>query len=224
MGKKFQEASKLVDPKKTYSIAEAIELVKKTSTTKFDGSVEVHFNLGIDPAKSDQAVRGTLTLPHSIGKTKRIAAFVDSTNEKAAEEAGADIVGGEALIAEIASSGKIAFDVAIATPNMMPKLAKVAKILGPKGLMPNPKSETVTTDVKKTIAELKKGKVSFKNDDTGNVHQMIGKVSLDSAKLLENFQALLENLRRSKPASSKGVFIKSCTLTSSMGPAVRVQI
>lgn len=223
-GKKFQEASKLVDPKKTYSIADAIELVKKTSTTKFDGSVEVHFNLGIDPAKSDQAVRGTLTLPHSIGKTKRIAAFVDSTNEKAAEEAGADLVGGEALIAEIASSGKIAFDVAIATPNMMPKLAKVAKILGPKGLMPNPKSETVTTDVKKTIAELKKGKVSFKNDDTGNVHQMIGKISLDSAKLIENFQALLENLRRSKPASSKGVFIKSCTLTSSMGPAVKVSI
>ncbi len=223
-GKKYNEAVKLVDAKKTYSIADAIELVKKTSTTKFDGSVEVHFNLGIDPAKSDQSVRGTLTLPHSIGKTKRIAAFVDSTNEKAAEEAGADIVGGDALIAEIASSGKIAFDVAIATPNMMPKLAKVAKILGPKGLMPNPKSETVTTDVKKTIAELKKGKVSFKNDDTGNVHQMIGKVSLDSAKLLENLQALLENLRRSKPASSKGVFIKSCTLTSSMGPAVRVQV
>ncbi len=223
-GKKYNEATKLVDPKKTYSIADAIELVKKTSTTKFDGSVEVHCNLGIDPAKSDQAVRGTLTLPHSIGKVKRIAAFVDSTNEKAAEEAGADIVGGEALIAEIASSGKIAFDVAIATPNMMPKLAKVAKILGPKGLMPNPKSETVTTDVKKTIAELKKGKVSFKNDDTGNIHQMIGKVSLDSSKLLENFQALLENIRRSKPASSKGVFIKSCTLTSSMGPAVRVQM
>ena len=224
MGKKYNEAIKLVDPKKTYSVAEAIELVKKTSTTKFDGSVEVHCKLGIDPAKSDQAVRATFTFPHGIGKIKRIAAFVDATNEKAAEEAGADLVGGEALIAEIASSGKINFDVAIATPPMMPKLAKVAKILGPKGLMPNPKSETVTTDVKKTIAELKKGKVSFKNDDTGNVHQMIGKVSLDSNKLLENLQVLLENIRRSKPASSKGVFIKSCTLTSSMGPAVRISI
>src|SRR3989338_4392231 len=156
MGKKYNEAAKLIDPKKLYSIEEAIELIKKTTTTKFEGSVEIHCKLGIDPAKSDQAVRATFTFPHTTGKTKRIAAFVDAANEKAAEEAGADIVGGEALIAEIASSGKINFDVAIATPPMMAKLAKVAKVLGPNGLMPNPKSETVTTDVKKTIGEDRK--------------------------------------------------------------------
>lgn len=223
-GKRYNEAAKLIDPKKLYAIAEAIELVSKTATTKFEGSVEVHCKLGIDPAKSDQAVRATLTFPHNIGKTKRIAAFVDVANEKAAEEAGADIVGGETLINEIASSGKIAFDVAIATPNMMPKLAKVAKVLGPKGLMPNPKSETVTIDVKKTIAELKKGKVTFKNDDTGNVHQTIGKISLPSAELIANFQAFMEALRRAKPSSSKGIYLQSCTLTSTMGPPVRVSV
>lgn len=213
-----------VDPTKLYSPAEALELVKKTSKTKFDASVEVHCKLGIDASKSDQTVRTTVTFPHGTGKSKRIAAFVDSTQESVAQEAGADIVGGEALINEIASSGKIDFDVAIATPGVMPRLAKIAKILGPKGLMPNPKSDTVTTDVKKTIGELKRGKVTFKNDDTGNVHQIIGKVSFDTAKLLENFQTFLEALRRSKPASSKGVFMKSCTLTSTMGPPIRVAI
>lgn len=218
------EAVKLVDATKLYSPQEALELAKKTSTVKFDASIEVHCKLGIDPAKSDQAVRGTLTFPHGTGQTKRIAAFVDASNEKAAEEAGADIVGGENLINDIASSGKIDFDVAIATPAMMPKLAKVAKILGPKGLMPNPKSETVTSDIKKTIAELKKGKVTFKNDDTGNVHQVIGKVSSETEKLLENFQALVEALRRAKPSSSKGVYLQSCTITSTMGPPVRVQV
>ena len=223
-GKKYNEASKLVDAKKLYSPQEALELAKKTSTVKFDGSVEVHCKLGIDPAKSDQSVRATLTFPHGIGKSKRIAAFVDAGNEKAAEEAGAEVVGGDALIASIASSGKIDFDVAIATPVMMPKLAKVAKILGPKGLMPNPKSDTVTTDVKKTIAELKKGKLTFKNDDTGNVHQIVGKISLDTAKLLENFQTLLEAVRKAKPASSKGVYLQSCTVSATMGPAIRVAI
>lgn len=223
-GKKYNEALKLVDQKKLYSPTEAIELAKKTSTVKFDASIEVHCKLGIDPAKSDQSVRATITFPHGVGKSKRIVAFVDAGNEKAAEEAGADIVGGEALINQIVSSGKIDFDVAIATPIMMPKLAKVAKILGPKGLMPNPKSETVTTDVKKTIAEIKKGKLTFKNDDTGNVHQIIGKTSLDTTKLLENFQVLIEAVRKAKPASSKGVFLQSCALSTSMGPAVRVSV
>lgn len=224
MGKKYLEAAKLVDQKKLYPIEEAVELIKKTTTTKFDGSVEIHCNLGIDPAKSDQAVRATFTFPYTSGKVKRIAAFVDAANEKAAQDAGADVVGGEALISEIASSGKINFDVAIATPAMMAKLAKVAKILGPKGLMPNPKSETVTTDVKKTIGELKKGKVTFKNDDTGNVHQAIGKVSLGTPELIANFQALMEALRRAKPSSSKGVYLKSISITSTMGPAVRVAL
>ena len=223
-GTKYTEALKLVDPKKLYSPEKALELAKKTSTVKFDASIEVHCKLGIDPAKSDQAVRATLTFPHGTGKSKRVAAFVDPANEKAAEEAGADVIGGERLIDEIASSGKINFDVAIATPPMMAKLAKVAKVLGPKGLMPNPKSETVTTDVKKTIAELKKGKVTFKNDDTGNVHQTLGKVSFETAKLAENLQAFLEALRRAKPSSSKGIYLQSCTISASMGPAIKISI
>lgn len=213
-----------IDTTKIYSPAEALELAKKTSKTKFDASIEVHCKLGIDPAKSDQSVRGTLTFPHGTGKTKRIAAFVDAAQESAAQEAGADLVGSERLIDEIASSGKIGFDVAIATPPMMPKLAKIAKILGPKGLMPNPKSDTVTTDVRKTISEIKRGKVTFKNDDTGNVHVTVGKVSFDTQKLLENFAAFLEVLRRSKPASSKGVFIRACTVSSTMGPGIRVAV
>lgn len=212
------------DSTKLYSPAEALELAKKTSKTKFDASIEVHCKLGIDPAKSDQAVRGTLTFPHGTGKTKRIAAFVDATQESAAQEAGADIVGSERLIDEIASSGKIDFDVAIATPAMMPRLAKIAKILGPKGLMPNPKSDTVTTDVRKTIGELKRGKVTFKNDDTGNVHVTVGKVSFETTRLLENLTAFVEVLRRSKPASSKGIFIRACTVSSTMGPGIRVII
>lgn len=209
---------------KLYSPSEALELAKKSSKTKFDATIEAHCKLGIDPAKSDQSVRGTVSFPHGTGKTKRIAAFVDASAESAAQEAGADIVGSERLIDEIASSSKIDFDVAIATPAMMPKLAKIAKILGPKGLMPNPKSDTVTTDVRKTIAELKRGKITFKNDDTGNVHVSLGKVSFDTQKLLDNFTAFLEVLRRSKPSSSKGVFIKSCTVSSTMGPGIRVTV
>ena len=223
-GKKYQEAQKLIDANKLYSFEEAIELVKKTARTKFDGSVEVHCVLGIDPTKNEQQVRVTVALPNGTGKTKKIAAFVDAVHEKEAEAAGADIVATEQTIAEIASSGKINFDIAIAVPAMMPKLAKIAKILGPKGLMPNQKSETVTTDLKKTISELKKGKLTFKNDDTGNVHIAIGKVSFESVQLLENAKALMDALRRSKPSSSKGIFLKSCTLSSSMGPAIRVQI
>ena len=213
-----------LDPAKLYSPAEALELVKKTSKTKFDSSVEAHCKLGIDPAKSDQAVRGTVSFPHGTGKTKKIAAFVDAGSETAAQEAGADIVGSELLIDEIASSSKIDFEVAIATPAMMSKLAKIAKILGPKGLMPNPKSETVTTDVRKTIAELKRGKVTFKNDDTGNVHVALGKVSFDTQKLLENFTTFMDALRRVKPSSSKGVFIRSCTVTSTMGKGIKIQV
>lgn len=213
-----------IDHTKLYSPAEALDLAKKTSKTKFDATVEGHCKLGIDPAKSDQSVRGTVTFPHGTGKTKRIAAFVDASSEAAAQEAGADIVGSERLIDEIASSGKIEFDVAIATPAMMPKLAKIAKILGPKGLMPNPKSDTVTTDVRKTIGELKRGKITFKNDDTGNVHVALGKVSFDTQKLLENFTAFMDVLRRSKPSSSKGVFIKSCTISSTMGPGIKVSV
>jgi large subunit ribosomal protein L1 len=220
--KRYTELKKLVDSKKLYAPSEAIELVKKTSTTKFDATVEIHMNLGIDPKKGEQQVRSTLVMPNSIGKTKKVAAFVPGDKEKDAKEAGAEIVGGDELIEEIVKSGKIDFDVAVATPDMMPKMAKVAKILGPKGLMPNPKTDTVGTNVKKMVEELKKGKVTIKNDATGNIHQAIGKTSLNEAKLLENFTSVLEAIRKSKPASAKGTYIKTLVLTSTMGPSVRI--
>lgn len=220
--KRYKEVKKLVDSKKTYSPEEAIELVKKTSNTKFDGTIEVHMNLGIDVKKGEQQVRSTIIYPHAIGKSKRVAAFVTAEKEKDAKDAGADLVGAEALIEEISKTGKMDFDVAVATPDMMVKLSKIAKILGPSGLMPNPKTDTVGPNVKKMIEEIKRGKVSFKNDVTGNLHLSIGKVSSDSKQLLENFTTLVEAVKKTKPASSKGVFIKSVTLTSTMSPAVRI--
>ncbi len=221
MGKKYKAASALVDSKKTYSTMEAMELAKQTSTTKFDGTVEVHLRLGIDPKKSDQQVRGTVSLPNGSGKTKKIVAFVSADKEKEAKEAGADMIGTEETIAEIAKTGKFEWDLAVATPDMMPKLAKVAKVLGPKGLMPNPKSETVGTNVTKMVSELKKGKVAFKSDDYGIVHTVIGKVSFDAKALAENYEALLETIRKIKPSSSKGVYLKNVTVATTMGPAIR---
>ncbi|MEN9558170.1 MAG: hypothetical protein RL141_539 [Candidatus Parcubacteria bacterium] len=222
--KRYQELKKLVDPKKTYTPTEAIDLAKKTASTKFDGSVEVHVNLGIDVKKSDQSVRTTLVFPHSIGKSKIVAAFVNNDKEKDAKEAGADFVGSEEMIDELARTGKITFDVAVATPDMMPKLAKVAKILGPRGLMPNPKTDTVGTNVKKMVEDLKKGKISFKNDATGNIHQVVGKVSLDNGKLLENFTMLLDAIKKNKPAAAKGVYIRNVTLSTTMGPGIAVDV
>jgi large subunit ribosomal protein L1 len=221
--KRYTALAKQVDSKKTYSVEEAIEAVKKTATTKFDSSIEVHVKLGIDPKKGDQMVRGTVALPHGIGKEKKITVFaVNAEAIAAAKEAGAYAVGGDELIAEIAKTGKVDFDIAVATPDMMPKLAKIAKILGPKGLMPSPKNETVTPNVAKAVGELKRGRVAYKNDDTANLHQIIGKASFDSVKLLENYNAIMEAVRRSKPSSSKGQYLMSVTLTSTMGPGVRV--
>jgi len=214
----------MVDPKKVYSVDEAIELTKKVSVAKFDASIDIHFRLGINTTKSDQQVRGTIILPHNFGKSKKVAAFVSADKQKEATEAGAEIVGGEELINEIAKSGKCDFEVAVATPDMMPKLAKVAKILGPKGLMPNPKTETVGPNVKKMIEEVKRGKITFKNDDTGNIHQMIGKVSTESAKIKENLLAVIDAVRKAKPASAKGTYIQDVYLAPSMGPAMRVSI
>lgn len=222
--KRYTELKKLIDPKKLYSPAEAMELVKKTATTKFDGSVEIHVNLGIDVRKSEQQVRVTLVLPNATGKIKKVAAFVPADKEKEAKEAGAEIVGGEELIAEVARSGKVDFDVAVATPDMMPKMAKVAKILGPKGLMPNPKTDTVGTNVRKMVEELKRGKVTIKNDITGNIHQAIGRTSLEAEKLVENFTTIIEALHKAKPASAKGTYIKRIILTSTMGPAIQVDV
>lgn len=220
--KRYAEAAKLVDAKKLYSPEEALELAKKTSTTKFVGSVEVHINLGIDVRKGDQQVRSTLIFPHSIGKMKRVAAFVSGANEGVAKDAGADIIAGEEYITELARTGKIDFDVAVATPDMMPKLAKVAKILGPTGLMPNPKTDTVGTNVKKMIEDVKKGKVAFKTDNTANLHQAIGKTDLGPKEILENFNTLLDAVKKAKPASAKGTYLKSVTVTSTMGPGVKI--
>lgn len=221
-GKRYTELAKLVNKKQVYSAQEALELVKQTSKTKFDSSVEVHLNLGIDVKKGDQQVRATFVFPHSIGKAKKVVAFVPADREKEAKDAGADVVGGEELIAEIIKNGKIDCDITVATPDMMPKLAKLAKILGPAGLMPNPKTDTVGTNVKKMVEEIKKGKVSFKNDTTANIHQSIGKASMEVSALLANLTTLVEAVRKSKPASSKGVFLKSITVTSTMGPGVKV--
>jgi len=217
--KRYLEAKKLVEQTKKYTPAEAIDLAKKTATTKFAGSVEVHVRLGIDPKKTDQTVRATLVYPNSIGKTKKVVAFVGADKEKDAKDAGAYIVGGEELINEILQSGKLDFEVAVATPDMMPKLSKLAKILGPKGLMPNPKTDTVGPNVKKMVEDLKKGKVAFKNDVTGIIHQAIGKTTLESAQLLENFTVLMEAIRKLKPASAKGTFLKTSQLQQPWAPA-----
>ncbi|MFA5129686.1 MAG: 50S ribosomal protein L1 [Patescibacteria group bacterium] len=220
--KRFKDIKSKVEVKKLYTPADAIELAKSTSTTKFIGSVEVHVNLGIDVKKSDQQIRATITFPNSIGKSKRVAAFVPELKQKDAKEAGADLVGAEEMIDEIARTGKINFDVAVATPDMMPKLAKVAKILGPKGLMPNPKTDTVGPNIVKIIEDLKKGKVAFKNDATGNIHQVIGKTSLEKDQLVQNFNVLIEALRKAKPASSKGTYLRSITIATTMGPGIKV--
>lgn len=214
----------MVDKTKTYSVDEAIALVKKTSTVKFDASVEAHVRLGIDTGKSEQNVRATVVMPHGTGKTKTVAAFVGPNDEKSAQAAGADFIYGEDAIKKIKDTGKIEFEVAVATPEMMPKLAMVAKVLGPKGLMPNPKTDTVGTDIKRMVEELKKGKATFKNDDGGNVHQMIGKISFDDTKLKDNFTAFTDALKKAKPQGLKGNFIEAIYLTSSMGPSIKVQI
>jgi len=209
---------------KTYPIEEALEILKKITKTKFDASVEVHFRLGIDPKKGDQQVRGAVSLPHGIGKTIKVAAFISPENEKAVKASGADFVGGDDLIAEIKKTEKTDFQVAIAEPALMKNLAVIAKILGTRGLMPSPKNDTVTTNPAKAVEELKKGKISFKNDDTCNVHAVVGKVSFDTNKLLENYQTLLDNIKKSKPSSSKGTFLKNISISSSMSPGVKVVV
>lgn len=212
------------DKTKIYPIEEAIELTKKLAKTKFDSSVEIHFRLGIDNKKGEQQIRATVTLPHGTGKTIKIAAFVTPEHEKEVKEAGADYVGGDELIAEIKKTEKTDFQVAIAEPSMMRNLAQIAKILGTRGLMPSPKNDTVTTNPVKTVNELKKGKVSFKNDDTGNIHVAIGKISFDKQQLTENFQMLLQAIKKAKPASSKGTYLKNISISSSMGPGIKVQL
>ncbi len=224
MSKRMTAAAAQIDRTKLYSLDQALPLIKATSTVKFDASVEVHARLGINTKKTDQHIRMTLTLPHGVGKTKRVAAFVNPNSEKAAKDAGADFIFTDEDIKTIKDTGKVDFDVAIATPDMMPKLAMIARVLGPRGLMPNPKTDTVGTDVAKMVTELKKGKISCKNDDTANIHQVVGKVSFSEQQLKENIVAFLDALRRAKPNTAKGTYIKALYLTSAMGPSVKVDV
>ncbi|MFA6466843.1 MAG: 50S ribosomal protein L1 [Patescibacteria group bacterium] len=224
ISKRLKEAKAKIESKKVYSIEEAIKLVKETSAVKFDASVEVHAKLGIDPKKGEQIVRASVVLPNGTGKTVRVAAFVPENRVKEAKDAGADLVGGEELIAEIKKTSKTDFDIAVTVPEMMPKLAAVAKVLGQKGLMPNPKTGTISPDLAKMVGELKKGKVSYKNDITANIHLSIGKVSFDDAKLIENFKTFLDSLKKSKPPTVKATYIRSLFVSSSMGPSIKVSI
>lgn len=223
-GKKYKEAKAKIDANKTYSIEEALALVKETSTVKFDASVELHVKLGIDTKQTEQQVRGTINLPHGSGKTVRVAAFVPEDKKKEASSAGADIVGGADLIEKIKTTGKCDFDVAVTTPEMMKDLAVIARVLGQKGLMPNPKTGTISPKVGEMVKELKQGKLAFKNDGFGNLHVMLGKLSFEPAKLKENFEAFVNELKKNKPEKLKGVFIKGAYLASSMGPSVKVTI
>lgn len=220
--KKYQEAKKQVEKSKVYFLEEGMDLVKNLSKTKFDSSVEAHFNLGIDP-KQNQNVRGTVTLPHGSGKKLRICVFTSPEKQKEAKAAGADIVGGEELIKEIKQKKKTDFDIAIASPDIMRHLGQIAKILGQRGLMPNPKNETINPDPAKIVKALQSGKITFKSDEQGNLHQAIGKVSFDKEKLIENFRALLEAVKKAKPKEAKGIYLKNVTLCSSMSPGVKIQ-
>jgi large subunit ribosomal protein L1 len=214
----------LVDNTKVYSPAEALELAKKTANTKFVGTVEIHVRTNIDPKKTEQAIRGSVSLPHGTGKKKRIAAFVTDNKSKDAKEAGADLVGGEELIEQIKQSGKTDFDIAVAEPAMMPKLAQIAKILGTRGLMPNPKTGTVSENISAAIKEITGGKISFKNDDSGVVHSILGKTDFELAQLQENLQVLLKALKESKPVAVKNQLIHSVSINASMGPGIKVKV
>lgn len=220
-GKKLREAIKDLDLKKSYTPEEAIEVLKKIQTTKFDPSVEFHAKLGIDLKKPEQGVRSALVLPKGTGKTKKILAFVTEKDEAIAKAEGVDFFGLEDMVEKI-SKGWLGFDIAIATPDAMPKIAKVAKILGSRKLMPNPKVGTVTTDLKKTISEIKKGKIEFRSDSLGGIHSIIGKLSFANSDLLENFTSLFKTLLGAKPATIKGNYIKSVYLSSTMGPGVKI--
>jgi len=220
-GKRYLEAAKKVDREKMYEPREALELVKSIAPAKFDETVEVAFRLGIDTKRADQQVRGAVVLPHGTGKTKRVLVFAKGEKAKEAEQAGADFVGDDDLINKV-SQGWLDFDVVVSTPDMMGQVGKLGRILGPKGLMPNPKTGTVTFDVAKAVQEIKAGKVEYRADKAGIVHVPIGKVSFDTDKLTENLKTLAEALIKAKPAAAKGTYMRSVTVSSTMGPGVRV--
>ena len=220
-GKKFREAAAKVDRAALYTPLEAVKLVKELSGAKFDETVEAHFRLGVDTRKADQNIRGSISLPHGTGKTVRVAVFAEGAQAEQAAEAGADVIGSDELIAQI-QKGEINFDAAIATPMMMAKVGRIGKILGPRGLMPNPKLGTVTMDVAKMASELTAGRVEYRADRYGICHVPLGKVSFDEQKLVENYAALYTEILRVKPASAKGKYVKSISVSSTMGPGVKV--
>ncbi len=223
-GKRYREAAKRFDRQAAYPAREALDLVKTLAFANFDETVEAVFRLGIDPRKADQLVRGTVSLPHGTGKELRVAVFAPADRHAEATEAGADVVGGKELAAEIAEGRELDFDLAIATPDMMAEVGKLGRILGPRGLMPNPKAGTVTTDVAKAVKEFKGGRIEYRNDRYGNVHVPIGKVSFGLDQLVENLAAITSEILRVRPASAKGRYVRSLTVSSTMGPGVHVDV
>jgi large subunit ribosomal protein L1 len=221
MSKRLNESLKLVDKAKLYTIEEAIELVKKVATAKFDETVEIHLRLGIDPKQSDQIVRGTVSLPNGTGKSRRVVVIAKGEKIKEAEAAKADAAGDADLIEKI-GKGWLDFDVLVATPDAMKDLSKLGKVLGPKGLMPNPKAGTVTFEIERTVKELKLGRIEYKNDSYGIIHSAVGKASFEPAKLVENIKTLIEAVVKAKPSTSKGHYLKSVTVSSTMGPGIKL--
>ena len=221
--KRYLEAEKLLEHGKSYTASEAVDLVKKTASTKFDETIELHIRLGVDPKYADQQVRGAVVLPNGTGKSKKVLAFVKGEKVTEAENAGADFVGSDELVQKI-QGGWFDFDVAVATPDMMGVVGRLGKLLGPRGLMPNPKLGTVTMDIAKAISEQKAGKVEYRTDKQGNVHCPIGKASFDNNKLEENYQMLLDTIIKAKPSGAKGQYVKSITLSATMGPGVPIVV
>ena len=220
-GKKYVDATRKFDRDRLYPPEEAFDLVRSLAKRNFDETVEITFRLGIDPRKADQMIRGTVSLPHGTGKAVRVAVFATGDAAREAEDAGADVVGADDLVARV-QEGFLDFDVAIATPDLMSQVGRLGRVLGPRGVMPNPKTGTVTTDIGKTVAEFKAGKVEYRTDRNGNVHVPIGKVSFERDALLENFQAVLDEILRNKPAAAKGRYFKSIATSSTMGPGIRI--
>lgn len=222
-GKKYLESLKLVDRSKAYEIEEAVELLKQVSKAKFDETVEVAFRLGVNPKKADEQIRGAMVLPHGTGKTQRVLVFAKGEKAKEAEAAGADYVGEQDLIDKI-NQGWFEFDVIVATPDMMAEVGKLGRILGPKGLMPNPKTGTVTFEVEKAVNDIKAGQVEYRVDSAANLHVPIGKVSFEDDKLIDNFEALVQTIVRVKPQASKGKYIRNAVITSTMGPGIKLDV
>ena len=221
-GKSYIESSKLIDSTKLYDVEEAMEAVTKAARAKFDETVEVHVKLGVDSRHADQQVRGAVVLPHGTGKTTRVLVFAKNAKAEEAEAAGADFVGGEELIPKIQNENWFEYDVVVATPDMMGVVGRLGRVLGPKGLMPNPKAGTVTMDVAKAIAEIKAGKIEYRLDKTNIIHCPVGKVSFGKEKLTENFNTLMGAIIKAKPAAAKGQYVRSCTVASTMGPGVKI--